>query len=110
MFGKDAPCAHPKNTGWWNVFDIKPYKEAQQLLDINDTWQHGWVGDGVASMYSIFDRGQAVVLMIAGRDDEPGDARTRAVSADEIREMCHDWPPQLCKAIETVRILMSMQN
>ncbi|KAL1865054.1 hypothetical protein Daus18300_007401 [Diaporthe australafricana] len=62
------------NTGWWNLFSIKPYREAQQLLDINDTWQRGWVGDGVASMYSIFDRGQAI---------------------------CHDWSPRLLKAIET---------
>lgn len=104
MFGEDNPCAHPRNTGWWNVFNIKPFKEAQQLLDIRDTWQHGWIGDGAASMYSIFDRGQAVVLMLAGRDRTPGDARTRAVSADEIREMCHDWPPRLSKAMETVRI------
>lgn len=110
MFGDDHPCAQPKNTGWWNVFNIKPFKEAQELLDINDNWQHGWIGHGAASMYSIFDRGQAVVFMVAGRDQDPGDARTRAVSANEIREICRDWPSRLLTAIETVRTPSSLPH
>jgi salicylate hydroxylase len=108
--GTDNPRAHPENTGWWNLFSIKPYREAQQLLDINDTWQRGWVGDGVASMYSIFDRGQAVVMLLACRDQNPGEAYARPVSANEIRQICHDWPPCLLKATETVRTPGSLQN
>lgn len=110
MLGTDNPCAHPKNSGWWNLFSIKPYSEAQQLLEINDTWQRGWVGDGVGSMYSIFDRGQAVVMLLAGLDQDPGEAYTRPVSADEIRQICHDWPPRLLKAIEAVRTPSSLQD
>lgn len=91
------------------MFSIKPFAKAQQLLDINDTWQHGWVGDGVASMYSIFDGGQAVVMLLACHDQDPGEAYTRLVSADEIRQICHDWPPSLLKAVETVRTRRSLQ-
>lgn len=61
-------------------------------------------------MYSIFDRGQAVVMLLAGLDQDPGEAYTRPVSVDEIRQLCQDWPPRVLQAIEKVCVPIPLHN
>lgn len=101
ILSKGDPAATPQNSGWWVVWGLKPYSEAQTYLEINNTCQQAYFGDGTFFMHSILDGGQTVSFALTCHDDEvPEDQYTRPVSADEIRRLFRDWSPDLLKAIE----------
>ncbi|KAJ4391058.1 hypothetical protein N0V93_004672 [Gnomoniopsis smithogilvyi] len=101
VLGEDNPAAKPQNSGWWVLWWVKPHEEAKSHgVDLEDTCQHAWIGDGTYSMHSIFSRGQMVSFAICTRDDNAGDRHSRLVSAKEIRTLYSNYPPNLVKAID----------
>ncbi|ROW14592.1 hypothetical protein VPNG_03165 [Cytospora leucostoma] len=106
VLGKNDPAVSPRNTGWWCIFALRPYEEAQAsigkgIVDIEDAREYDWVGDGTYLMHNVINQGQLVQFIVVAhdKDAELSDSWRRTVSADELRELYRDWPPHLNKAV-----------
>ncbi|KAI0386428.1 hypothetical protein F5Y04DRAFT_244050 [Hypomontagnella monticulosa] len=102
----DDPAASPRNTGFWLIMTLQPYAEARAsiggLVDSGDAREYSWIGRNNCVMHNLLSDGQLVQFVIASSDDEAkaSDNWRRTVSADEIKKLYQDWPPQLMKAID----------
>ncbi|KAK7749036.1 hypothetical protein SLS53_001062 [Cytospora paraplurivora] len=94
------------NTGWWCIFALRPYEEAQAsvgkgIVNIEDAREYDWVGDGTYLMHNVIIQGQLVQFIVVAhdKDAESSDSWRRTISADELMELYQDWPPHLNKAV-----------
>ena len=110
IVGESDPAAYPRNTGWWAVMTLKPYREAQASIgagpvDIEDAREYSWVGDGTYLLHNVLNQGQLVQFAIASydKDAELSDDWHRVVTPDEMKKLYQDWPAHLSKAVNEVR-------
>ncbi|KUI67899.1 Salicylate hydroxylase [Cytospora mali] len=107
ILGADDPAISPTNTGWWTVMVLKPYADAQasfgkDLIDIEDAREFGWIGDGSFLLHNVLENGQLVQIATATKDEdaEGSDRWSRTATADELRKIYQDYPPQIKKAVD----------
>ncbi|EQL27967.1 hypothetical protein BDFG_09232 [Blastomyces dermatitidis ATCC 26199] len=107
ILGERDPATNARNAGWWAVMALKSYADVRAsigegLVDIDDTREHGWVGDGAFLMHDILNEGQLVQFIISVREKEAegSDKWYRMVSAEEISKVYWDWPLHLKNAAE----------
>ncbi|EGE85316.2 hypothetical protein BDDG_08261 [Blastomyces dermatitidis ATCC 18188] len=107
ILGERDPATNVRNAGWWAVMALKSYADVRAsigegLVDIDDTREHGWVGDGAFLMHDILNEGQLVQFIISVREKEAegSDKWYRMVSAEEISKVYWDWPLHLKNAAE----------
>jgi salicylate hydroxylase len=110
ILGEGDPAAFPRNTGTWGVMALKPYTEVQasigkELVNIEDAREYSWIGKGAYLLHNVLNEGQVVQLVLSShdKDAESSERWHRTVSADEIKKLYQDWPPQLYKAVQEVR-------
>ncbi|KAH8754850.1 salicylate hydroxylase [Diaporthe sp. PMI_573] len=107
ILGEDDPAAVPRNSGCWAIMALKPYAGTQASIGtgpiyIEDSQEHGWIGDGTFLMHDLLSEGQIVQFVVTAYDQEAvGSERWhRTVSADELRRLFQDWLTHLKKAVE----------
>ncbi|KAI5865622.1 FAD/NAD(P)-binding domain-containing protein [Durotheca rogersii] len=108
VLGEDDPAAAPRNSGAWILMTLQPLEKAQasmgtELVDVEDAREYGWAGRDAFLMHNILSGGQMVQFAVASTDkeaeSESSDRWQRIVSADEIKKLYEDWPPNLSKAV-----------
>ncbi|KAK4201223.1 putative salicylate hydroxylase [Triangularia verruculosa] len=117
ILGEEDPASVPRSTGVWTAMTLQPYAQARvsigaKAVNLEDPYEHSWIGNGSFVMHNLLSNGQLVQLVIAARD-EPSknkpDQWHRLVSADEIKKATRGWPDHLAKAIDALLCSQSGQ-
>ncbi|OJJ99878.1 hypothetical protein ASPACDRAFT_1856455 [Aspergillus aculeatus ATCC 16872] len=104
---EDEPAAFPRNTSAWCVMTLQPSARAQARICTgpgsieNDAREYMWIGDRAYLLHNVLHGGELMQVVISSyrNDAESSDRWHRTVSADEIKELYHKWPPHLSRAL-----------
>ncbi|KAK7739090.1 hypothetical protein SLS62_011312 [Diatrype stigma] len=105
ILGND-PAAMPRNTGVWLIMTLQSYEDAQTsigegTINFEEALEYSWIGRGAYILHNLLNGGELVQFVVASSDEDVGpDQWHRTVSAEEIKRLYREWPPQLVKAVD----------